>query len=72
MSDFYEKAYSEHGRYFCRKCAEKEIITPACERYSMGVSAGMYCDTCWAQDGMDNDKEYDYLDAGEYYSENDY
>lgn len=61
------------GRYFCRACADKGMTNvPAEERYSMRVYAGMYCDKCWEKDGRNHDREFDPLDAGEHFDENDY
>ena len=62
------------GRYFCRSCADKigNESVPGEERYSMGIYAGMYCDRCWDNDGRNNDRQYDFMDAGEYYDETDY
>lgn len=44
MATFDDKVQEEFGRYYCRRCADKRIAEGACERYSMGVYAGMYCD----------------------------
>ena len=60
------------GRYYCRRCADSNVTTPAVERFSMGVYAGMYCDTCWAEDGRNHDRQFDPMDAGEAYGEEDY
>lgn len=62
------------GRYFCRRHAgEKgDESVPAVERFSMGIYAGMYCDACWATDGRNHDRQFDPMDAGEHYSEEDY
>lgn len=62
------------GRYFCRACADRcgAQNVQACERFSMGIYAGMYCDDCWEKDGRNHDREFDPLDAGEHYSEEDY
>ena len=70
--DVYEKAEREHGRYFCRRCAERNIIRAADERYSMGIYAGMYCDTCWKDDGRNHNRQFDPMDAGEAYEAEDY
>ncbi len=72
--DIYDKAHAEHGKYFCRSrnCISKGVITGACERYSMGIYAGMYCEDCWALDGRNHDRNFDPMDAGEHYSEEDY
>ena len=62
------------GRYFCRACASNkdDESVPAEERYSMGIYAGMYCNQCWSIDGRNHDREFDPMDAGEHYSEDDY
>ena len=56
---------AEYGRYFCHSCADKGIARPADERLSMGVYAGMYCDTCWRLDGRNHCRRFDPTDAGE-------
>jgi hypothetical protein len=68
----YEKALKEHGRYFCRKCADRNIVVAADERYSMAIYAGMYCDACWSEDGRNHSRDFDPMDAGEHYMEEDY
>lgn len=70
--DTYEKAQAAHGRYFCRSCADRGVIRPASERYSMGIYAGMSCEECWAKDGRNHDRRFDPMDAGEAYEEEDY
>jgi hypothetical protein len=44
------------------------------DRYSLGIYAGRMCDAAWEQSGYRKEgaEGYDYLDAGEYYGENDY
>lgn len=69
--DFDDRARAEFGRYFCRRCAEQERLRAACERFSMGCYAGMYCDECWAEDGRNHDRQFDEADAGEHYDETD-
>ena len=64
-----EKLYD---RYYCRRCADKNQWEPAGERFSMGVYAGMYCDECWKNDGRNHSRQFDPMDAGESYSEEDY
>lgn len=67
-----DQAEKEFGRFFCRRCADKNMGVPADERYSMDVYAGMYCDACWKDDGRNHDRQFDPMDAGEHYSEDDY
>ena len=62
---FDDEAQAKHGRYFCRRCADKMIAKPADERFSMSVYAGMLCDPCWADDGRNHDRAFDPMDAGE-------
>lgn len=62
---FDTKLEAEHGRYFCRRCADRRISAPAEERYSMQVYAGMLCDACWKVDGRNHDRPFDPMDAGE-------
>ena len=64
---FFERCRQNHGRYFCRRCADREIERAASERHSMGVYAGMYCGPCWAADGRNHDRAFDPMDAGEAY-----
>lgn len=59
------KCREEHGRYYCRRCADNRRIVAADERYSMGVYAGMLCDECWKNDGRNHDRQFDEMDAGE-------
>lgn len=44
------------------------------ERFSLGIYAGTYCDKCWDESGYRKEgrEGYDFLDAGEYYEEEDY
>ena len=62
------------GRYFCHRCADRigNESVPGTERYSMQIYAGTYCDTCWGQDGRNHDRQFDPMDAGGHYSEEDY
>ena len=62
------------GRYFCRSCADKigNESVPAEERFSMSIYAGMYCDKCWENDGLNHDRQFDPMDAGEHCDESDY
>lgn len=55
----------EHGRYYCRRCADRGVVCDASERYSMGAYAGMLCDACWRDDGRNHDRAFDQDDAGE-------
>ena len=64
-----EDARRLFGRYYCRRCADKDIGRSADERHSMGIYAGMYCVGCWAEDGRNHDRSFDPMDAGEHYSE---
>ena len=64
-----DQAEETYGRYFCRRCADKNMGVPADERFSMGVYAGMYCDSCWRVDGRNHDRQFDPMDAGESYEE---
>lgn len=68
MIDF-DAARAAFGRYFCRRCADSDKLTGACERFSMGIYAGMYCAACWAEDGRNHDRAFDPDDAGESYEE---
>jgi hypothetical protein len=68
----YEKLFAEFGRYFCRRCADQGRARDASERYSMGIYAGMLCDSCWSQDGRNHDRPFDPDDAGEAYDPADY
>lgn len=61
-----------YGRYYCRRCADKDQWEPANERFSMGVYAGMYCDECWEADGRNHGRAFDPMDAGESYDEEGY
>lgn len=58
-----------HG---CCKCGSKEA--DACERYSLGITAGIYCDEHWESSPYrkEGKEGYDVYDAGEYYGEEDY
>jgi hypothetical protein len=67
-----DKARKEHGRYYCRRCIDRRIISPANEQFSMGCYAGMLCESCWENDGRNHDRDFDPMDAGESYSEDDY
>ena len=66
-----DRARGQFGRYYCRTCAAAGKVTPAEERFSMGVYAGMYCDTHWATSGYVKDKSFDPSDAGERLEEDD-
>lgn len=57
------------GRYFCRRCADRNVLAHARERYSMRVYAGMLCDSCWETDGRNHDRDFDPMDAGESFEE---
>lgn len=54
----------------CSSCHTEDCET----RYSLGIYAGTYCDSCWDKSGYrKEDKEgYDYLDAGEAYEADEY
>ena len=69
MSINFDDARALLGRYFCRRCADNEKLTAACERFSMGIYAGMYCGACWAEDGRNHNRDFDPNDAGESYEE---
>jgi hypothetical protein len=60
-----DDAREQFGRYFCRPCADKGKVEGADERFCMGVYAGMMCDPCWADSGMNHDREFDPDYAGE-------
>ena len=63
--DAHERARAEHGRFYCRACADRDVVADASERHSMGFYAGMYCDPCWSVDGRNHGRRFDPLDAGE-------
>lgn len=67
-----EQAVSEWGRFYCRRCADRNVWREASERRSMGVYAGMYCGICWKSDGRNHDRQFDPADAGESYGPEDY
>lgn len=67
-----EQAEAQYGRFFCRRCADRNVGTWGSPRYSMGIYAGTYCDDCWAEDGRNHDRSFDPLDAGEHYEAEDY
>jgi late competence protein required for DNA uptake (superfamily II DNA/RNA helicase) len=69
MSINFDEARATFGRYFCRRCADKNEWKEACERFSMGIYAGMYCGACWAEDGRNHNRAFDPDDAGESYEE---
>lgn len=52
----------------CRDQTRGEI------RYSLGIYAGRYCDSCWDASGYrkEGKEGYDFLDAGEYYEADEY
>lgn len=56
-------------RLLCKKCF-KEL---GGARYSLGIYAAFMCDDCWDKSGYRKEgrEGYDYLDAGEYYDEED-
>ncbi len=65
--------------YFCRAATHPDLANDedahkhpsnatTTERYSWRVYAGMYCDSCWTQDGRNHDNdatEFDPAAAGE-------
>lgn len=59
------RGQEEHGRYYCRRCADQGVVRIADERYSMGVYAGMLCNPHWSEDGRNHDRQFDPMDAGE-------
>lgn len=67
-----EQAEAAFGRYFCRRCADRNEGHAAEERFSMGVYAGMLCDPCWDADGRNHDRAFDPGDAGEVMEPEDY
>jgi len=69
MSEHINKGQALFGRYFCRRCADNSEWKEACERFSMGIYAGMYCGPCWAEDGRNHNRAFDPDDAGESYEE---
>lgn len=69
---FEEKCEAEHGRYFCRSCADNGKIKGAEERFVGGIYAGMYCTPCFKAAGYDENWTYDYLDAGEHLEPEEY
>jgi hypothetical protein len=70
--DAHEQGQARFGRYFCRRCAEGEVVREGRERCSMTVYAGTYCDACWAADGRNHDRQFDRDDAGESLEPGDY
>ena len=54
----------------CSKCKSEDCE----ERYSMGIYAGKYSDECWKESGYRDVpmSEFDEMDAGEKYDEEDY
>ena len=64
--------------WVCHSCADEDHMTGvwAEERYSFGIYAGKYCDTCWAQSGYrdatDPTATFDPADAGEALEPEDY
>lgn len=63
--DAHTEGRKEHGRFYCRACADRNVVVAAWERNSMGFYAGMYCDPCWNVDGRNHDRRFDPADAGE-------
>ena len=63
--DAHDEGRAEHGRYYCRRCADGGAVVQAFERHSMGCYAGMLCDACWRLDGKNHDRHFDPADAGE-------
>ncbi len=61
---------------------EVERVVPVCrcgseeaeERFSLGVTAGVWCTPCWKTSGYRDEgpSGFDALDAGEAYGEDDY
>ena len=64
-----QEAQGRFGRYYCRCCADKNMGVEASERFSMGIYAGMLCDSCWETDGRNHTRQFDPMDAGESYEE---
>ena len=69
---FSRRCDEEYGRYYCRRCADRDVMRGACEHYSMGAYAGMLCERCWSDDGRNHDRPFDPMDAGEHFGEEDY
>ncbi len=65
------RAYTHRFKERLRLCARCES-TDVQERFSMGITAGHWCEEHWATAPYRKDAQYDYLDAGEYYGEDDY
>ena len=65
MADAHELGRTRHGRYYCRRCADKARVVQALERYAQGYYAGMLCEACWAADGRQHCLPFDSMDAGE-------
>ena len=62
--------YDKDDRFLCRHCEEHDREPgEASERFSFGIYAGWYCDTCLFESGFrdatDPDAEFSELDAGE-------
>ena len=66
---FDQKMRRQFGRNFCRRCADKRIAREGFERYCMGSYAGTLCCACWEVDGLNHDRAFSYMDAGESYDE---
>lgn len=73
--------YWFNERELCRHCSEEreansQPFRMADIRLSFGIYAGLYCDECWKtsgyRDATDPDAQFDPMDAGEAYWEDDY
>lgn len=55
----------------CVRCSDKDIEVSGFDRYSLGIYAGRYCDSCWKDSGFRKEgrEGFDPLDAGESYEE---
>jgi len=58
------------GRKRCCKCGKLDVE----EQFSLGITAGYWCDPCWAKSGYrkEGPEGFDPMDAGESYEEEDY
>lgn len=63
------------GAHRCRcGCGATDLQGEVRERFSLGITAGYWCDKGWKSSGYrkEGPEGFDYLDAGEYYDERDY
>ena len=74
-----EGGFKVPANYVCHHCEEQrkaanKLPIEAEERYSFGIYAGKYCDTCWRKSGYKDERStgFNPMDAGESLEPEDY